>query len=67
MEGLDRDLLQQELVNCSVGSVLLCGGGLQAADAAPDDGLAAVINSQNKTPRIKKNRSGEFYFALYFE
>jgi len=50
--------MQQELVNCSVGSVLLCGGGLQVADAVPDDGLAAVINSQNKTPRIKKIGSG---------
>ena len=32
--------------------------GLQAADAAPDDGLAAVINSQNKTPRINKIGAG---------
>ncbi|MGP1403935.1 MAG: hypothetical protein ACTTKY_07255 [Catonella sp.] len=58
MEGLDRDPLQQELVNCSVGAVLLYGGGFQAADAAPNDGLAAVINSQNKTPRINKIGSG---------
>ena len=32
--------------------------GLQAADAALEDGLAAVINSQNITPRIKKIGSG---------
>lgn len=40
---LDCDLLQQELVYRPVSAVHFCGGGLQAADAAPDDGLAAVV------------------------
>ena len=43
MEGIDRDFLQQELVNRPVGAVLFSGGRLQATDAAPDDGLAAVV------------------------
>ena len=43
MEGLDRDFLQQELVNRPVGAVLFSGGRLQATDTAPDNGLAAVV------------------------
>lgn len=43
MKGLDRDLLQQELVYRPVGAVLFSRGRFQAADAAPYDGLAAVI------------------------
>lgn len=43
VDGLNRDFLQQELVYPPVGAVHFCGDGLQAADAAPDDGLAAVI------------------------
>ena len=43
IDGLDRDLLQQELVDRSVLTGHFCVGGFQAADAAPDDGLAAVV------------------------
>ena len=43
MEGLDCDFLQQELVYRPVGTVSFSGGGLQATDTAPDDGLAAVV------------------------
>ena len=43
MEGLDRDFLQQELVNRPVGAVLFSRDRFQAADAAPYDGLAAVV------------------------
>ena len=52
MEGLDRDFLQQELVHRPVGAVLFCGGGLQAADAAPDDGLAAVVVPVNAPVKL---------------
>lgn len=43
MEGLDRDFLQQELVDRPVGTVHFSRGRLQATDAAPDDRLAAVV------------------------
>lgn len=43
VDCLDRDFLQQELVDRPVSAVHLCGARLQAADAAPDDGFAAVV------------------------
>lgn len=52
MEGLDRDFLQQELVDRPVGTVLFSGGGLQATDAAPDDGLAAVVVPVNAPVKL---------------
>ena len=52
MEGLDRDFLQQELVYRPVGTVLFSGDGLQAADAAPYDGLAAVIVPVNAPVKL---------------
>lgn len=52
MEGLDRDFLQQKLVYRPVGTVLFSGDGLQAADAAPYDGLAAVIVPVNAPVKL---------------
>ncbi len=52
MEGLDRDFLQQELVYRPVGTVLFSGDGLQATDAAPDDGLAAVVVPVNAPVKL---------------
>ena len=52
MEGLDRDFLQQELVDRPVGTVPFSGGGLQATDAAPDDGLAAVVVPVNAPVKL---------------
>ena len=52
MEGLDRGFLQQELVDRPVGIVPFSGGGLQATDAAPDDGLAAVIVPVNAPVKL---------------
>ena len=52
MEGLDRDFLQQELVDRPVGAVLFSRGGLQAADAAPYDGLAAVVVPVNAPVKL---------------
>lgn len=43
INGLERDLLQQELVDRAVLAGHLCMGDFQAADAAPDDGFAAVV------------------------
>src|SRR3712207_6341048 len=52
MEGLDRNLLQQELVNRPVGAVCVCGARLQSADTAPDDGLAAVVIPVNAPVKL---------------
>ena len=43
VDGLDRDLLQQELVHCPVLTGHFCVRDFQAADAAPDDGFAAMV------------------------
>lgn len=42
VDGLDRDLLQQELVYRSIGTAFFGGDRLQSTDAAPDDGLAGI-------------------------
>ena len=43
IDGIDRDILQQELVYRPIGAVCICGARFQSADAAPDDGLATVV------------------------
>jgi hypothetical protein len=52
IDGLDRDFLQQELVYRPVGAVHFCGGRFQTADAAPDDGFAAVVVPVNAPVKL---------------
>lgn len=44
--------MQQESVYRPVGAVLFSGGGLQATDAAPDDGLVAVVVPVNAPVKL---------------
>ena len=52
MDGPDRNLLQQELVHRPVGAVLFSRDRFQTADAAPYDGLAAVVVPVNTPVKL---------------